>query len=672
MELYQNEDYGGKGGIINNSQINELIRQMDEYICLIHDINGDKATGFFAKIPYPDNCTLLPVLISNSKILNKENTQLNRTIKLTIDDDKKSEFYLHIDPSRKVLIDDSLGISVIEIKKEKDKINKFLDIDDNINKDYFADIYKIKPEIYTLFFTQKKEEITTSYSGGLIKGIFDQTIQHSCEAFLYSPGAPILLLSNYKVIGVHTTTIKGPNDKVNYEGIFIRLVIEEFNKKFPKNNNYILEESKKTIAIIKKFFPDNEDNKKNNKNKQSINKDKKENNIIEIFIENDNENEDTIIINNIHSKIHCTIINSNINEDTLNHFRDFNDPEENHQKKIKLPKGYFKVKIKIDKKLTNCKDMFLKCNKIKKLDLSSLNTENVTDMSHMFEGCSKLVSIKLSKFNTEKVNNMNSMFYNCPNLSYLDLASFKTHNVTDMSNMFASNKNLKILDLKTFNTENAMQMPYMFYDCENLKQIQISSLFNNKNVINMTGMFYGCKSIEYLDLSYLKVEKVENIEKMFYGCYQLNKLKLGHINAKHLKNMNYMFGLCANLETLDLNFINTENVEEMKNMFLSCSKLLYLDLSSFNVKNIKSINSMFSNCSNLFSVDLSSFDTRNCQHDNNTSIFQECRGLKEIVIKNNIDLTFFKDELKKAKINVDKIQYFENNNILILCSFNII
>ena len=136
-----------------------MIRQMGENICLIHDINGDKATGFFAKIPYPDKCSLLPVLISNSKILNKENTQLNKTIKLIFDDDKKSVFYLIIDSSRKVLINDSLGISVIEIK-EKDKIYKFLDIDDNIYKEDFDNIYKRRPEIYTLFFTNNEN---TSY-----------------------------------------------------------------------------------------------------------------------------------------------------------------------------------------------------------------------------------------------------------------------------------------------------------------------------------------------------------------------------------------------------------------------------------------------------------------------------------------------------------------------------
>jgi hypothetical protein len=261
MESLIDEDYEGKGGIITNFQLNEIIRQMGVNICLIHDINGDKATGFFCKIPYPNDFTLTPVLISNSKILNNQNTQLYKTIKLTLDDNKKSEFYLIIDPSRKVFINDSLGISVIEIK-EKDKINKFLDIDDNINKEDFENIYKRRPEIYTLFFTNNEN---TSYSGGLLNGILDKKIQHSCKPFLYSVGAPILLLSNYKVIGVHTRTIKGPNGKETYEGIFIRFVIEEFKKKFPtkKINNFIREGNKNTMAILGQAFPQISNNKNN-------------------------------------------------------------------------------------------------------------------------------------------------------------------------------------------------------------------------------------------------------------------------------------------------------------------------------------------------------------------------------------------------------------------------
>ena len=310
MESLIDEDYEGKGGIITNFQLNEIIRQMGVNICLIHDINGDKATGFFCKIPYPNDFTLTPVLISNSKILNNQNTQLYKTIKLTLDDNKKSEFYLIIDPSRKVFINDSLGISVIEIK-EKDKINKFLDIDDNINKEDFENIYKRRPEIYSLYF---KNDENTSYSGGLFKKILDKKIQHSCESFLYSPGAPLLLLSNYKVIGVHTRTIKGPNGKENYEGIFIRYIIEDFKKKFPinKTKNFLLEANKYTKAIIDKNFPKISDNK-NIKN----NIDKKNNQIGNNIYDNKNINSSNSHSNNNYNSSN----NNNNNNNNYNNNR---------------------------------------------------------------------------------------------------------------------------------------------------------------------------------------------------------------------------------------------------------------------------------------------------------------------------------------------------------------
>ena len=40
--------------------------------------------------------------------------------------------------------------------------------------------------------------------------------------------------------------------------------------------------------------------------------------------------------------------------------------------------------------------MFCDCSSLKSIDLSSFNTNNVTDMSHMFDGCSNLKSINLS------------------------------------------------------------------------------------------------------------------------------------------------------------------------------------------------------------------------------------------------------------------------------------
>ena len=52
-------------------------------------------------------------------------------------------------------------------------------------------------------------------------------IQHECSTDFVSSGAPILLLSNFKVIGVHKRRTKY---KFN-EGTFIKYAIEEFNKK---------------------------------------------------------------------------------------------------------------------------------------------------------------------------------------------------------------------------------------------------------------------------------------------------------------------------------------------------------------------------------------------------------------------------------------------------------
>ena len=132
--------------------------------------------------------------------------------------------------------------------------------------------------------------------------------------------------------------------------------------------------------------------------------------------------------------------------------------------------------------------------------------------------------------------------------------------------------------------------------------------------------------------------------------------------------MNYLFALCSSLENLNFDFVNTENVEEMRNMFLSCLDLKYLDLSPFNSRNLIKINSMFSKCKDLISLNLSSFDTSKCLHDNNTSIFQECESLKEIIIKKRT-LEFFKEELNKSNINIDDTKDFQDNIIIISCSY---
>ena len=89
-------------------------------------------------------------------------------------------------------------------------------------------------------------------------------------------------------------------------------------------------------------------------------------------------------------------------------------------------------------------NMFYYCNTFNTLDLSDLNTSNVTNMSNMFSQCKNLTSLDLSNFDTSKVTTMGTMFSGCSSLKHLDIRNFKFTKVTSYSGMFGSTTSLRI------------------------------------------------------------------------------------------------------------------------------------------------------------------------------------------------------------------------------------
>ena len=77
-------------------------------------------------------------------------------------------------------------------------------------------------------------------------------------------------------------------------------------------------------------------------------------------------------------------------------------------------------------------------NKMTSIDLSFLDTSEVTNMMDMFSGCSSLTSLDVSNFDTSKVTNMHTMFDSCSILTSLDVSNFDTSKVTDMFGMFCN------------------------------------------------------------------------------------------------------------------------------------------------------------------------------------------------------------------------------------------
>ena len=134
---------------------------------------------------------------------------------------------------------------------------------------------------------------------------------------------------------------------------------------------------------------------------------------------------------------------------------------------------------------------------ITELDVTNLNTSNVTIMHSMFYMCNLLTSLDVSNFNTSNVTIMHSMFYMCSLLTSLDLSNFDTSKVTNMSSMFNGCRVLTSLDLSNFDTSNVTNMSSMFNSCSELASLDLSN-FDTSNVTNMSYMFSGCTALTHI------------------------------------------------------------------------------------------------------------------------------------------------------------------------------
>ena len=237
----------------------KIIEQMEKEICRII-IGKNKGTGFFCKIPFPNQNNMLPVFITNNHIINKD--LLNKK-------DTKITLYIKEEENEKELIlnkrmkytNEEYDITIIEIKEE-DNINNYLELDDIIINDVLynknKNIEYINETIYIIQYPENK--LSVSY--GILDKIYEDkkyNFNHKCNTKEGSSGSPILNLNN-KLIGVH----KVGTQKYK-KGAFLNYAIKEFIRL--NNNNNINNNNKNEITL-------NEIKDKNNSNIKEIKNDK--------------------------------------------------------------------------------------------------------------------------------------------------------------------------------------------------------------------------------------------------------------------------------------------------------------------------------------------------------------------------------------------------------------
>ena len=171
-------------------------------------------------------------------------------------------------------------------------------------------------------------------------------------------------------------------------------------------------------------------------------------------------------------------------------------------------------------------------------------------MIRYFAGFDKMTSIDLSALDTSEVTNMNEMFYECFSLTSLDVSKFDTSKVTDMSTMFGECSSLTSLDLSSFNTSQVTDMSDMFFYCDGLTSLDLSS-FDTSKVTNMSSMFNRCTSLTSLDLSSFDTSKVTNMIEMFHKCGKLTSLDVSNFDTSKVTRMDNIFCDCPAWDTVD-------------------------------------------------------------------------------------------------------------------------
>jgi len=162
-------------------------------------------------------------------------------------------------------------------------------------------------------------------------------------------------------------------------------------------------------------------------------------------------------------------------------------------------------------------------SKNKIVDISDIDTRNVTTMRNLFRDCENITYIiGLDQLDTHNVTDMSNMFSWCKNADNLnDAESFDVSRVEKFDSMFAHTK-IPSFDLKNWNTTEATSMEYMFQE-SGIKHIDLRSL-DTSNIRSISGMFAYSKDLEVVDMSGLEWPKLKKINYMFSGCNKLREV----------------------------------------------------------------------------------------------------------------------------------------------------
>lgn len=263
--------------------------------------------------------------------------------------------------------------------------------------------------------------------------------------------------------------------------------------------------------------------------------------------------------------------------------------------------------------------MFVRCRKLKKLDLSGFDmfVSNSDDVDQMFIGLDSLEEIKTPRISGSTVE-----------IPVVDSDGFTRKMFDADGNVYkylpSDSKTLSLKKGEVFNVSGTGVDVSEAGDGSVLADYDTST--------GDLRIYPGVNGTKVLAVLFLAGRLEHNSAYRIKDATRHQFKKVTVEPGVKIKNGDYLFANFINVETFEISNLDTSEMDFMYGMFDNCENVKTLDLSSFNTSNVLRMNDMFTGCKNLESVDISSFDTSKvCAFDN---MFEGCESLKSIDISN--------------------------------------
>lgn len=274
------------------------------------------------------------------------------------------------------------------------------------------------------------------------------------------------------------------------------------------------------------------------------------------------------------------------------------------------------------------------------VDMKRMDGE-ATTMKCMFDRCANLKRVSgFESLINCKPTSLQQMFYKDENLESINLSELDTSNVTSMAYAFQECKKVKFLgSLNKWDVSKVTSFYSTFLYTMQLRTLGDISGWDVSNATNMCQMFCVSKALKdvspYLKSWGSKVAKVENLAYTFsnYGSWMYDPLTKTFEEGYTQKDYDEI-----TIDTLDLSGWNTSSLTNIRSLFTYAGPIKKINLSGWNLTNVTTAGSIFTNSDVLEEIDLSGWEYTGAASRNGMEIYN-LPSLKKIYVRGCSDAT---------------------------------